>query len=304
MNESPSLPHAYDGQAHADPDALQKDLLERFPAYAFESECQRSLDMIALCQRYLSHLAQDRDGPEADEMRQTLSDLAVAANRLDRNLSSLTSLLRCAQQTEAPQWEPVELCAFAQTLCAEQELLQKALGVRLALDCGGLDELTVQADRRYLTRICLHLISNAVRACTPGGGRIDLTLRADGRGGAVFSVTDTGCGLPDGTPRSQQENRSHFLGTTKSGLLLCREYCRLAGWTLELRPRAAGHGAEALLTLPARPTFGQTPVLRSCDESDARRDARRLWFDLAFELQCLPGLETVHFEPPPALRQI
>ena len=166
MNESPSLPHAYDGQAHADPDALQKDLLERFPAYAFESECQRSLDMIALCQRYLSHLAQDRDGPEADEMRQTLSDLAVAANRLDRNLSSLTSLLRCAQQTEAPQWEPVELCAFAQTLCAEQELLQKALGVRLALDCGGLDELTVQADRRYLTRICLHLISNAVRACT------------------------------------------------------------------------------------------------------------------------------------------
>ena len=125
MNESPSLPHAYDGQAHADPDALQKDLLERFPAYAFESECQRSLDMIALCQRYLSHLAQDRDGPEADEMRQTLSDLAVAANRLDRNLSSLTSLLRCAQHTEAPQWEPVELRAFAQTLCAEQELLQK-----------------------------------------------------------------------------------------------------------------------------------------------------------------------------------
>ena len=44
MNESPSLPHAYDGQAHADPDALQKDLLERFPAYAFESECQRSLE--------------------------------------------------------------------------------------------------------------------------------------------------------------------------------------------------------------------------------------------------------------------
>lgn len=120
----------------------------------------------------------------------------------------------------------------------------------------------------------------------------------------MFSVTDTGCGLPDGTPRSQQENRSHFLGTTRSGLLLCREYCRLAGWTLELRPRAAGHGAEALLTLPARPAFGQTPVLRSCDESDARRDARRLWFDLAFELQCLPGLETVRFEPPPSLRQI
>ena len=125
MNERPSLPRSYDGQDSADPETRREDLLKNFPVYAFESECQRSLDMIALCQRYLSHLAQDRDGPEADEMRQTLSDLAVAANRLDRNLSSLTSLLRCAQQTEAPQWEPVELCAFAQTLCAEQELLQK-----------------------------------------------------------------------------------------------------------------------------------------------------------------------------------
>src|SRR5699024_11491550 len=38
------------------------------------------------------------------------------------------------------------------------------LDIRLSLDCGGLDELVVQADRRYLSRIGLHLLSNAVRA--------------------------------------------------------------------------------------------------------------------------------------------
>ena len=61
MNERPSLPRSYDGQDSADPETRREDLLKNFPVYAFESECQRSLDMIALCQRYLSHLAEDED---------------------------------------------------------------------------------------------------------------------------------------------------------------------------------------------------------------------------------------------------
>lgn len=303
MNERPSLPQPNsDEQACASPETLQEDLLQSFPAYEFESECQRSLDMIALCQRYMSHLVEGRDSPEAKEMQQSLSDIAVAANRLDRNLNSLTSLLRCAQQAETPQWEPADLCTFVRTLCTEQDQLQKTLGIRLVLDCGGLEELTVQVDRRYLARICLHLLSNAVRACAPGGGRITLALRADGNGGASLSVTDTGCGLPDDTLLSQQKNRSHFLGTTKSGLLLCREYCRLAGWTLELHSRPKGHGTEAVLTLPSHIAFDPSPILRSYDELDTCRDARRLWFDLTFELQCIPGLENVRFEMPANLR--
>ena len=92
MNEKPS-PSRWD-DAQAAPEALGA-LLARFPAYAFESECQRSLDMIVLCQRYISRLVEEQNGPQADELRQSLSDLAVAANRLDRNLGSLTSLLRC-----------------------------------------------------------------------------------------------------------------------------------------------------------------------------------------------------------------
>ena len=60
---------------------------------------------------------------------------------------------------------------------------------------------------------------------------------------------------------------------------------------------------EAVLTLPPRAAFDPSPTLRASGEEDARRNARRLWFDLAFELQCLPGLEEVRFEPPPELRE-
>ena len=57
-----------------------------------------------------------------------------------------------------------------------------------------------------------------------------------------------------------------------------------------------------MLTLPARTVFDPSPILRSYGAEDARRDARRLWFDLVFELQCIPGLENVRFSPPAELQ--
>ena len=279
----------------------QQDLWELLPVRAFESECQRSLEMIELCQRYMAHLVADKEDSDSRELRQSLDDLGTAAGRLDRNFSMLSALLRCAQQAEQPQWEPVELCAFARTLCAEQNSIQQKLHIQLELDCGGLTELYVDADIGYLTTICLQLLSNALRACTPDGGHITLSVRARPEGGALFSVADDGCGLPDGTLRSQQNNRSRFLGTTKSGLLLCQAYCRLTGWTLELTARPGGSGTVARLTLPQREGFASSPTLRSVTPEDTLYAARQLWMALAAELACVPGMEGTHFQIPAEL---
>ena len=283
------------------PNDQQQDLWELLPVRAFESECQRSLEMIELCQRYMAHLVADKEDSDSRELRQSLDDLGTAAGRLDRNFSMLSALLRCAQQAEQPQWEPVELCAFARTLCAEQNSIQQKLHIQLELDCGGLTELYVDADIGYLTTICLQLLSNALRACIPDGGHITLSVRARPEGGALFSVADDGCGLPDGTLRSQQNNRSRFLGTTKSGLLLCQAYCRLTGWTLELTVRPGGSGTVARLTLPQREGFASSPTLRSVTPEDTLYAARQLWMALAAELACVPGMEGTHFQIPAEL---
>ena len=283
------------------PNDQQQDLWELLPVRAFESECQRSLEMIELCQRYMAHLVADKEDSDSRELRQSLDDLGTAAGRLDRNFSMLSALLRCAQQAEQPQWEPVELCAFARTLCAEQNSIQQKLHIQLELDCGGLTELYVDADIGYLTTICLQLLSNALRACIPDGGHITLSVRARPEGGALFSVADDGCGLPDGTLRSQQNNRSRFLGTTKSGLLLCQAYCRLTGWTLELTARPSGSGTVARLTLPQREGFASSPTLRSVTPEDTLYAARQLWMALAAELACVPGMEGTHFQIPAEL---
>ena len=283
------------------PNDQQQDLWELLPVRAFESECQRSLEMIELCQRYMAHLVADKEDSDSRELRQSLDDLGTAAGRLDRNFSMLSALLRCAQQAEQPQWEPVELCAFARTLCAEQNSIQQKLHIQLELDCGGLTELYVDADIGYLTTICLQLLSNALRACIPDGGHITLSVRARPEGGALFSVADDGCGLPDGTLRSQQNNRSRFLGTTKSGLLLCQAYCRLTGWTLELTARPGGSGTVARLTLPQREGFASSPTLRSVTPEDTLYAARQLWMALAAELACVPGMEGTPFQIPAEL---
>ena len=283
------------------PNDQQQDLWELLPVRAFESECQRSLEMIELCQRYMAHLVADKEDSDSRELRQSLDDLGTAAGRLDRNFNMLSALLRCAQQAEQPQWEPVELCAFARTLCAEQNSIQQKLHIQLELDCGGLTELYVDADIGYLTTICLQLLSNALRACIPDGGHITLSVRARPEGGALFSVADDGCGLPDGTLRSQQNNRSRFLGTTKSGLLLCQAYCRLTGWTLELTARPGGSGTVARLTLPQREGFTASPTLRSVTPEDTLYAARQLWMALAAELACVPGMEGTHFQIPAEL---
>ena len=259
------------------------------------------MEMIELCQRYMAGLVADKEGADSQELRQSLADLETAAGRLDRNFGILSALLRCAQQAEQPQWEPVELCAFARTLCAEKDTIQQTLHICLNLDCSGLTELYVDADIGYLTTICLQLLSNALRACTPDGGHITLSVRARPEGGALLSIVDDGCGLPDGTLRGQQNNRSRFLGTTKSGLLLCQAYCRLTGWTLELTARPDGPGTEARLTLPQREGFTASPTLRSVSPEDTLYTARQLWMALATELGCVPGMEGIRFQIPAEL---
>lgn len=300
MNESSSL---YDPRTAPEDAGQDERLIDRFPVRLFEGSCQHALSIIHLNQRYMAQLVNSQQGEAAGELRQSLEDIQTAAARLDRDVTQMLCLLRCLQHSEKPRWELIDLCAFVQDLCLPRKMLGEALGVRLSLSCAGVQELYVQADRQYLTYICLALLSNALRACTPGGGKVTIALR-QGDGAALLSITDNGCGLPGDSLRSIEENQDHFLGTSHSSLLLCREYCRLTGWTLELHDRPRGRGAEAVLTIPFRQADPFCPTLRSHSPDEPVRNARSLWFAMAFEFAALPGLESADFSMPPTLREI
>ena len=120
--------------------------------------------------------------------------------------------------------------------------------------------------------LCLHLLSNALRACS-AGGKVRLMLR---RSESFWQLTvmDNGCGLPEAGEDAWLENRRCFLGGAKLGLRICRLICRRAGWKLTLTARPGG-GTRAQVAFPLASGEAIPPelVLHS-GEGEAIRAAR------------------------------
>jgi signal transduction histidine kinase/ActR/RegA family two-component response regulator len=155
-----------------------------------------------------------------------------------------------------------------------------------------LEPVWADVDETRLEQIVTNLVSNAVRF-TPGGGSIDVSLRAGG-GEAVLRVRDTGIGIaadmltrvfdmfvqgargPDGAP-----------GGLGLGLTLVRRIAELHGGSVEAASDGQGRGSTFTVRLPAMPappaaprptrrvaTSGRSRVLIVEDNADAREVLR------------------------------
>jgi two-component system cell cycle sensor histidine kinase PleC len=131
-------------------------------------------------------------------------------------------------------------------------------------------DLKMRGDRRAITQIMLNLLSNAVKF-TPAGGRIRVRARAV-RGSIVFSVADSGIGIPRealsklGRPFEQVSNQF-----TKShrgsglGLAIASSQATLHGGAMRIRS-VEGRGTIVSVRLPVEPPATQ-------GEPEARRSA-------------------------------
>ena len=137
-----------------------------------EEVCFRSLALIG---RNCEYLEQHFDRTGADESaRQAVADINTAALQLDRTLSEAITLLEFLHEEAKPQLYPIDLCELLQQVAAQSDMIRAQLGVDIRLDYGGCTACCVMADRRDVELLCLHLLSNALRA-----SRDDLTDDAD-----------------------------------------------------------------------------------------------------------------------------
>lgn len=113
-------------------------------------------------------------------------------------------------------------------------MIRAQLGVEIHLDYGGWTSCCALADRSDAELLCLHLLSNALRASREGGS-VNIALRRT-QTAWLLTFTDDGCGLPGEDAQAALENRRSFLGGAQLGLLLCQECCRRMGWSLQLEP--------------------------------------------------------------------
>lgn len=241
---------------------------QELPRERFEEVCTHAIGLIDRNREYLQmHLEASGD----EYVRQALEDIECETVLLERTLDEMMTLLRLRADS-APQLAYLDLCELVGRIAELGGEIQRQTGIRLAADCGGLDACYVRANADEVRGLVLHLLSNALRACGRDG-RIELTLRREGDEG-VLTVADNGCGLPNRD--NWLENRRRFLGGAQAGLLLCREYCRRAGWelTLENRPK---RGAQATIRMPLCPDPLPVRADAQLRQADGSGDERLRW---------------------------
>lgn len=251
-----------------------------------EEVCFRSLALIG---RNCEYLEQHFDRTGADEStRQAVADIDTAAIQLDRTLSEAITLLEFLHEDTKPQLYPIDLCELLQQVAAQSDMIRAQLGVDIRLDYGGCTACCVMADRRDAELLCLHLLSNALRASREGGSVCIALRRTESEW--QLTVTDDGCGLPGEDVQAALENRRSFLGGAQLGLLLCRECCRRMDWSLQLEP-APEKGTQAVVSIPlytgeSRPDG--TVELRTGSETEQEQRKYHLRAMLVREMRTMP----------------
>ncbi len=259
--------------------------IQAVPQRDVEQACFHALGLIGRNCEYLEqHLA--RSG--ADEAsRQAVADIGAETARLDRTVNEVMALLEFLRAEELPTLYPLDLCGLMQQIAAQADMIQAQLNVALELDCGGWTACRVMADRSDAELLLLHLISNALRACS-AGGKVQVLLR---RSETCWQLTvlDNGCGLPERSEEAWIENRRCFLGGAKLGLLLCRECCHRMGWGLRVED-APEAGTQAVITIPLSTDRAAGNMLELHSENDTLRAERqyRLRAMLVRELRTMP----------------
>jgi two-component system phosphate regulon sensor histidine kinase PhoR len=173
------------------------------------------------------------------------------AGRLASLIGDLLTLSELEAGGFALELAPAPLAAVAGHCCALLE--PKAAEKQIALDCAGVPELAVLADRRRLEQVLVNLLDNAVKY-TPQGGRV--TLQAEAAGELVrVAVRDTGQGIPpQAVPRIFERfyrvdaGRSREEGGTGLGLAIVKHIVQAHGGSVAVES-TPGKGSTFTFTL-------------------------------------------------------
>jgi heavy metal sensor kinase len=126
------------------------------------------------------------------EWRSKAASQIEEIDKLTRLVNQLLTLARAESGEIRLVREPVDLAAMVATVTDQLEPVAQASD--LTLRCVVDQPTTVIGDRRWLERLLLNLLDNAMKY-TPPGGDISVTVsRATGR--ARIDVRDTGTGIP------------------------------------------------------------------------------------------------------------
>ena len=157
------------------------------------------------------------------------------------------------EQASLPPLVELDLAGLVRTIAISLTALIEAAGLTLELDLlRGLP--AIRAEPLSVRQMLLNLVTNAMRASSPGG-RIVIATSLESVGGVVLSVVDTGRGMsasaieralaepPAAGPRSNSSSRMRL------GFPLLRGWADFNNATLSIESRP-GVGTRVTITFP------------------------------------------------------
>lgn len=250
-----------DGQSSRAPGSRAKEIAELAEAF---DEMRESLEGRKHVERYTQALAHEVKAPLAairgaaelmdeampEEQRATfLANIRAEAARIHAIIERLLELSSLEARKTLQQAEPLSAAELARDAAQTMQAACDAAGVTLDVKVEG--DATVRGERVLLREALVNLLQNALDF-SPARGRVTLSVARAAAGGAVWSVEDTGPGVPDyalgrvferfySLPRPATGRKS-----TGLGLALVREIAHLHGGEVTLENRPDG-GVRATL---------------------------------------------------------
>lgn len=157
----------------------------------------------------------------------------------------------------------------------------KAKNIKFILDRIGLSHFTVEVDYIRLREILNQLIDNAIKY-TQAEGKVSFTVeeRESGMKGRAlyrFTISDTGCGIPEEQLESifqpaRQEKTAVYNGMPGAGLAVVRNYVEAMGGDITVESRV-GEGSTFTVNLPIKYPARGSFMAQEGAGSDASEDA-------------------------------
>lgn len=195
------------------------------------------------------------DSPTRSLSGPSLEVVGRNARRLEKLVSTLLDFSKVEAGKAQFSPRPTDLAALTTELASAFESAFARMRISLVIDCPKLAH-DYPVDPEQWEKIVLNLVSNALKYSEHGEVRI--TLRED-RGAAVFTVRDTGVGIPeDELPRifdrfyRARSSRARSHEGTGIGLALVRELVHLHGGTIEVESEP-DVGSTFTVRLPEKP---------------------------------------------------
>ena len=250
--------------------ADRTDLKELQDALQSRNEALGHADEIK--NRFLATLAHELRNPQSvlansagvlrryaagDVHLQTVAEMIERQVRqTQRLIEDLTDLARSSRNRIELRTQPLDLREMARLAA---EAVQSVMAERRHDLATVLPDLPVpvEGDADRIQQVMINLLRNAARY-TPPGGRISLSVSAEGQEGVV-RIHDTGVGIPAGQlaeifelfTQGHPDNIESRAGMG-IGLALARELVELHGGTIQARSEGIGKGSEFIVRLPLR----------------------------------------------------